>query len=90
MAAESSVPGPTGGWAGLMAGQTQRHAATVHCLQVAGLWRWLLRYYFTGVLFPPAETHKQETCQNSSGAKGSFFGCLRLSQDALCENVQSY
>lgn len=35
VAAESSVPGPTGGRAGLLAGQTQRDAITVDCLQIA-------------------------------------------------------
>lgn len=38
VAAEPGVPGPTGGRAGLLAGQTQRDTLTVHSLQVAGLW----------------------------------------------------
>lgn len=41
VAAEAGVPGPTAGRAGLLAGQAQRDAAAVHCLQVAraGCWR---------------------------------------------------
>lgn len=35
VAAEASVPGPTAGRAGLLAGQTQRDATAVNCLQVA-------------------------------------------------------
>lgn len=35
VAAEASVPGPTAGRAGLLAGQTQRDATAADCLQVA-------------------------------------------------------
>lgn len=41
VAAESRVPGVRGFGAGLLAGQAQRDALTVHSLQVAGLGRWL-------------------------------------------------
>lgn len=37
VAAESRVPGLGGVRAGVLAGQTQRDALTVHSLQVAGL-----------------------------------------------------
>lgn len=58
VAAESGVPGPPGGWAGLLAGETQGDAGTVHCLQVAGIRRRRCRV-FTGVRGWAAETDRR-------------------------------
>lgn len=71
MAAEAGVPGPTGGRAGLLAGQTQRDATTVNCLQVAWTGRWRLQ---TGVFFQAAETKIEKNGLDSHNMKEIFIG----------------
>lgn len=57
VAAESGVPGSTGGRAGLLAGQAQGDAVTADRLQKAGAGGRLL---LTGVLLLAAETQTDE------------------------------
>lgn len=60
VAAESGVPGSTGGRAGLLAGQAQGDAITADSLQKARAGGWLL---LTGDVLLAAETQTDEEIQ---------------------------
>lgn len=101
MAAESGVPGPAGGRAGLLAGQTQGDAGAVHRLQVAAI-RRRRRCLSTGVLGWAADTdrwgeRKRESvrCEGGEGENEEEEKVLlqppaALMKQEMCNTLECY